>query len=103
MTKEYSSILKNNTWNLIHLPKEHKLDHCKWIYRTKYVVDGSIDKHKEHHIVNGFLQVKGIDYSETFSPFSKGVFLPGEFHEEIYMEKYYGFVYDSSHVCKFQD
>ena len=28
MTKEYSSMLKNNTWNIIHLPKEHKLDHC---------------------------------------------------------------------------
>ena len=55
MTKEYSSLLKNSTYNLVPLPKEHKLDHCKWIYRTKYVVDGSVNKHKTHHVVNGFL------------------------------------------------
>ena len=92
MTNEYSSPLKNNTWNLVPLFNEIKFDHCKWIYKTKYVVDVYVDKHKECHIVHGFLQVKGIDYSKTFSPFAKSVFLHEDFHEEIYMEKYYGFV-----------
>ena len=55
MTTEYSSPLKNGTWNLVPFPKEHKLDHCKWIYKTKYVVDGSVDKPKTHHVVNRFL------------------------------------------------
>ena len=54
MSKEYSSLLKNNTWNLIPLPKEHKLDHCKWIYKTKYVVDGYVEKHKENLVAKGF-------------------------------------------------
>ena len=84
--------MKKNTWNLVPLPKEHKLDHYKWLHKTKYVVDGYVDKHKGRHVVNGFLQVKGIDYSETFSPFAKSVFLHGDFYEEIYMEKYSSFV-----------
>ena len=63
MTKEYSSLMKNTTWNLVPLPKEHKLDNCKWIYKTKYVVDDYVHKHKARHVVNGFSQVKGIDCS----------------------------------------
>ena len=74
-------MLKNNTWNIIHLPKEHKFDHCKWIYETKYAVDGYAEKHNEHIVAKGFSQVEGIDYSETFSRVSNNVFLHGELHE----------------------
>ena len=87
--------MKNTTWNLVPLLKEHKLDNCKWIYKTKYAVDVSIDKHKAHHVVKGFSQVKGIDYFEAFSLVAKSVFLHGYFHEENDMEKSYGFVQDS--------
>jgi len=38
----------------------------KWVYRTKYVVDGSVDKYKEQFITKGSSQVEGIDYYETF-------------------------------------
>ena len=62
MTNEYSSLLTINTY-LVPLPKENKLDNCKWIYKTKYVVDDYVHKHKARHVVNGFSQVKGIDCS----------------------------------------
>ena len=74
-------MFKNNTWNIIHLPKEHNLDHCIWIYKTKYVVYGYVEKHKENLVANGFSQVEGIDYSKTFSHVSNNVFLHGELHE----------------------
>jgi len=71
MTSKYSSLLKNHTWYLIHLPKGQNLVHCKWVYITKYAADGSIDKHKAHLMAKVFSQAEGIDYSETFSPVSK--------------------------------
>ena len=71
MEEEYSSLMKNHTWDLCSLPKWRKLVCCKWIYHTKYVVDGSIDKYKAHLVAKDFLQVEGVDYSKTFSPISK--------------------------------
>lgn len=54
MEEEYSSLMKNHTWDLCPLPKGRKLVRCKWIYRTKYTADGSINKHKAHLVMKGF-------------------------------------------------
>jgi hypothetical protein len=71
MTEEYSSLMKNHTWDHISLPKGRNLIRCKWVYRTKYEADGSIDKHKARLMAKGFSQVEGIDYSKTFSPIAE--------------------------------
>ena len=54
MEEEYSSLMKNHTWDLCPLPKGRKLVHCKRIYHTKYATDGSIDKYKAHLVAKGF-------------------------------------------------
>jgi hypothetical protein len=124
MIEEYSSLMKNHTWDLVSLPKGQKLVRCKWIYRTKYATYGSVDKHKERLVAKGFSQVEGIYYSETFALVAKmnsirlvlslvasqgwlvyqmdvkSTFLHGDLDEEIYMEKPPGFVRDSSLVCR---
>lgn len=46
MEDEYSSLMKNLTWGLVPLPKGRKLVLCKWVYYTKYVANGCIDKYK---------------------------------------------------------
>ena len=46
MNEEYRSLMANNTWDLIPLPKGIKLVRCKWVYRTKYVSDGSVERLK---------------------------------------------------------
>jgi len=35
MNEEYHSLLANDTWDLVPLPKGRKLVRCKWVYRTK--------------------------------------------------------------------
>jgi len=71
MNEEYHSLLANDTWDLVPLPKGRKLVRCKWVYRTKYGLDGNVDKHKPRLVAKGFSQVEGIHYTETFSPIAK--------------------------------
>eukprot|EP00253_Pinus_taeda_P019010 PITA_19010 len=58
MNKEYHSLLENDTWDLVPLPKGHKLVRCKWVCRTKFGPDGKFDKHKAIFVAKGFPQVE---------------------------------------------
>jgi hypothetical protein len=40
MVVEYDSLMKNNTWNLVPLPPGKNLVGCKWVYKTKFIVEG---------------------------------------------------------------
>lgn len=46
MHEEISMIRKNKTWELTDLPKGKQVIGLKWIFKTKFNEDGSIQKHK---------------------------------------------------------
>ena len=71
MKEEFSSLQKNNTWELFDLPPRRKLVKCKWVSKTKFVVDGSPLKYKARLVARGYSQVHGIEYNQTFSPVAK--------------------------------
>ena len=71
MKEEYNSLLANDTWDLVSLPKGTKLVRCEWVYRKKYGPDGKVDKHKDKLVAKGFSQVEGINYTESFAHVSK--------------------------------
>jgi hypothetical protein len=66
MEEEYQSILKNDVWDIVLRPEGKFVVTSNWIYKIKYVVDGSVKKHKVRFEAIGFSQVEGIDYEETF-------------------------------------
>ena len=43
MDEEYRSLMENDTWDLVPLPKGRKLVRRKWVYKTKYASDGSVE------------------------------------------------------------
>jgi hypothetical protein len=71
MQEEYSSLIENQTWDLVPLPLGRKLVRSKWVYRTKSAADGKFSKYKARLFSKVFQQVYGIDYDDTFAPVAK--------------------------------
>jgi hypothetical protein len=66
MNEEYDSLMKNQTWELVELPENKVPIGSKWLYKSKFKADGSIDKYKERLVAKGYSQKEGIDYDDTF-------------------------------------
>ena len=128
MEAEFEALQENKTWTLVPRPPGTNIVGSKWIFKTKFRPDGSVDKYKARLVARGFTQQYGIDYHDTFSPVVKPVtvrlalslvvsrdwcirqidvsnaFLRGFLTEEVYMQQPPGFE-DSrcpQYVCKLQ-
>ncbi|OWB64646.1 hypothetical protein B5S29_g5835 [[Candida] boidinii] len=124
LDKEMSAHHTNHTWDLVDLPAGRRAIGCRWVFNIKDSSSPPI--YKARLVAQGFRQVQGLDYQETFSPviryesirllfataaeFHLGIhqmdvttaFLNGDLAEEIYMNQPDGYV-DSScpdKVCR---
>ena len=68
MHNEYDALIKNDTWRLVDPPISIKLIGSKWVFKTKYKANGSLDKYKEILVAKGYAKKEGVDYIETFAP-----------------------------------
>ncbi|GJT08980.1 retrovirus-related pol polyprotein from transposon RE1 [Tanacetum coccineum] len=111
MCDEMKALKLNATWDLVPRPTKSNIVGSKWVFCTKFLADGTIDKFKARLVAQGFTQVLGIDYSATFSPVVKAstvriilsllvlnrwplhqldvknAFLHGELFDIVYMEQ----------------
>ena len=116
MTEEMESLYKNQTWDLVPLPKGKRVIGSKWVLRKKQTLTGTEEVNMKARLVaKGFAQREGVDYNEIFSPVVKHTsirmllsvvtdddleleqldvktaFLHGDLSEEIYMQQPEGF------------
>ena len=71
MHEEMKSLYKNNTYELMELPKGKKALKNKWVLKRKPKPSRSQPRYKARLAVKGFSQKKGVDFEEIFSPVIK--------------------------------
>lgn len=110
MEDELTALAENNTWIIMPLPSGKQAVGCRWVFKTKFRSDGSIDRHKARLVAQGFTQKYGVDYKETFAHVAKmttirvllsvainngwslsqmdvkNAFLHGDLEEEVFMK-----------------
>ena len=52
-------------------PRKHNIIGTKWIYRNKQDEHGQVVRNKARLIAQGYTQVEGIDFDETFAPVAR--------------------------------
>jgi hypothetical protein len=71
MSDELIALEQNHTYTVTDLPHGKVAINCKYVYKTKFHADDSIERLKARLVAKGFSQQAGIDYTETFFPVAK--------------------------------
>ena len=126
--KEMAGCEQMGVWELVprsDVPKCQVIIPCKWVFKIKVDSSGAVDVYKARLTPKGFMQILGINYSETFAATGKyksmrlglaltaacdheldqmdvpQAFLNANVDEEVYMELPEGYRTGREHlVCK---
>ncbi|GAA0142667.1 hypothetical protein LIER_03511 [Lithospermum erythrorhizon] len=71
MQDELLQFQKNDVWELVPQPRDHNIIGTKWIYKKKSDEQGVVTRNKARLMAQGYSQVEGVDFEETFSPVAR--------------------------------
>ena len=69
--EELATLEKAGTWELIEPPAGANIVGSKWVFHAKKDAAGNVVRHKAHLVMQGFSQVPGVDYFDTYAPVAK--------------------------------
>ena len=59
------------TWELVNAPEGANIVGSKWVFRAKKDAAGNVVRYKARLVAQGFSQVPGVDYFDTFAPVAR--------------------------------
>ena len=54
MNEDIGAIENNDIWELVDLPQGKEVIVVKWVYKTKNIIEGKIERHKSRLFVKGY-------------------------------------------------
>ena len=68
MTKEMESLHKNQTWELVKLPRGQKIVGYKWVFKKKEEIPGAESvRYKARLVAKGYNPTEGVNFNKVFS------------------------------------
>ena len=67
MYEELNNFTRNQVWELVERPKNHKVIGTKWVFRNKQDQDMIVVRNTVRLVAQGYTQVEGLDFVETYA------------------------------------
>ena len=70
MEEELNNFERNQVWELVERLKTNVIG-TKWVFQNKQDEHGVVTRNKARLVAQGFTQVEGLDFKETFAPVAR--------------------------------
>jgi hypothetical protein len=67
MHEELENFERNQVWTLVDPPRDVNIIGTKWVFKNKQGDDGEVMRNKACLVAQGYCQVEGLDFGETFA------------------------------------
>ena len=71
MHEKLNQFVRNDVWELAPRPENVHVIGTKWIFKNKIDEDGEIIQNKSQLVAQGYTQVEGVDFNESFAPVAR--------------------------------